>query len=73
MRKGYIAALVEDESNAVEGVSMITVLTAGDLVLKGTQAGAAAITLVVTAGMQLYVPDAFYFMTASTATIAAFG
>lgn len=74
MIRGNLSTVTPHDTNEVVG-SVLLVLAAGNLALKGTQTGAAATAaFAVTAGQQLYIPGAIVVMsTNTTATVAVMG
>ena len=72
---GAIIAITPNDSTVIEGISTLLVTVAGNLSIKGTQAGAAATTaFAVTVGMQIYVPGKCIVMaTNTTATVVGMG
>lgn len=75
MIPGLIQPITPSDTTPVQGVSTLLVIAAGNLVLRGTQTGAAATAAFpVVAGQQIYFPDTGFVMAAgTTATVVGMG
>ena len=74
MIRGLLSPVTPSDTVEVTG-STLLVTAAGDLVLKGLQTGATALSaMTVAAGTQIYIPGACLVMaTGTTATVAVMG
>lgn len=72
---GLIHELTPSDTDVVGGAKTLLCLADGNVVLKGTQTGAANITAFpMVAGEQIEVPSTFYLaVTGTTATVAVLG
>lgn len=75
MIPGRIAVVTPSDTDILEGVSVLLCTVAGNVVLKGTQQGAAPVpAFAMGVGQQIYVPGKCFVMaTGTTASLVAMG